>query len=114
MLTILNGESMNEHPGEFFDDPAVTAAISAYSDAAFDHLRSGGRPDSLPDAAPFFRDAGVSDLDSGSIQVQHTVGDPDHTDRPVPTCDDGPGYCIPSPGDVHGEVQCLWICKCPI
>jgi hypothetical protein len=43
--------------------------------------------------------------------VHHTVGDPNHVERPI--CDDGSDGCIPKCRMVHGEWQCVWVCHCP-
>ena len=96
---------------QFFEDPAVLAALDKYADAALDRIEAGDTETDLPDPVAFLKQAGVNDLPEGPIDVHHTVGDPIHIERPI--CDDGSDGCVPKCRMVHGEWQCVWVCHCP-
>jgi hypothetical protein len=96
---------------EFFADPAVSAALDRYAAAALDHLEARGAEAELPDLRAYREEQGMRDIPEGPIEVHRTVGDPEHMMRPI--CPDGSDGCVPKCRMVHGEWQCVWVCRCP-
>lgn len=95
---------------EFFNDPGVIAGLDDYADAALDYLEAGGTETDLPNPVAFLKERGINEI-PGPIEVHRTVGEIDQVLRPV--CPDGSDGCVPKCRMVHGEWQCVWVCRCP-
>ncbi len=96
---------------EFFSGAAVVRALDDYADAALDLLEGGGTEHNLPDVVAFLQDRGIGDIPEGPIEVHRTVGETDRELRPL--CPDGSDGCYPKCRRVHGELVCVWVCRCP-
>jgi hypothetical protein len=95
---------------EFFGNASVIASLDDYAEAALDHLEANDADADLPELPIFLKQRGI-EVPEGPIKVHRTVGDPNHVMRPI--CPDGSDGCVPKCRKVHGELQCVWVCRCP-
>jgi hypothetical protein len=96
---------------EFFADANVNAALDRYADIVLDHVEARGPDSELPDPKAYLEEQGIRDFPDGPIEVHRTVGQQEHVMRPL--CPDGSDGCVPKCRMVHGEWQCVWVCRCP-
>jgi hypothetical protein len=95
---------------QFFNDPGVIAVLDEYADAALNDFEALGTETALPDPVAFLKRRGINEIPEGPIEVHRTFGQPDQVMRPL--CPDGSDGCVPKCRMVHGEWQCVWVCRC--